>query len=60
MINLDFYKTGDGTKQFWGASNQETLSIIYNSLAAVRSDNCKTLALRNQTKSRTEMNRDFQ
>ena len=25
MINLDFYKTGDGTKQFWG---DEVISII--------------------------------
>ena len=22
MINLDFYKTGDGTKQFWGDDNE--------------------------------------
>ena len=33
MINLDFYKTGDGTKQFWGDAEcvtpvQEIVGLI--------------------------------
>ena len=35
MINLDFYKTGDGTKQFWGDEKPRLWSHALNREATI-------------------------
>ena len=41
MINLDFYKTGDGTNQFWGDVLCNLSSADGNSVAGKSQGTCR-------------------